>query len=96
MKKNLPIVVNNSTWSVQEKSIAKNFKFNKRKQSEYFVFELLKFLRTSVADVEFRKRSDNVIIVIRALSPYVSEIETDTAKMIDDIYEDTNFCFRKD
>lgn len=96
MKKSLPIVVNSSTWSIQEKSLAKNFSFEKNKHSEYFVFELLKFLRKTVADVEFRKRSNSVIVVIRSLSPYISEIEKDASQAIDDIYEDIKYCFRKE
>lgn len=94
MKKNLPIVVNSSNWTMQENSMIRSYKFEKRKISEIFIFELLKFLRKSIADIEFRKRENNVIIVIRSFSPFISEIETETSKKIDEIYEDVKYYKR--
>lgn len=91
MNKNLPIVVNSSSWTMQEKSMIRSFKFEKRKTSEFFIFEMLKFLRDTVADIEFRKRDNNVIIVIRAFSPAISEIEIESSKKIEEIYEDVMY-----
>lgn len=91
MNKNLPIVVNSSSWTMQEKSMIRSFKFEKRKTSEFFIFEMLKFLRDTVADIEFRKRDNNVIIVIRSFSPTISEIEIESSKKIEEIYEDVMY-----
>lgn len=90
-----PIVASNSKWTSQEKCLIRSYKFDSKKTLEYFVFEILKFLRETVADVEFRKRGENIVFIIRSLSPYVSEIELEASKEIDIIYEDVKFYRRK-
>lgn len=90
-----PIVASNSKWTSQEKCLIRSYKFDNKKTSEYFIFEILKFLRETVSDIEFRKRGDSIVFIIRALSPYISEIELEAAKEIDIIYEDVKFYKRK-
>ena len=92
-KSETPIVAKKSKWNNQEKTLARSFNFEKRKYAEKFVLELLLYNREADADLEFRFRGKKVVVVIRSLSPYVSEIEVEAAEDIDKIRKDVMYHF---
>ena len=91
-KKN-PVKVKKTSWNKKEKSISKVFLIKNRKQKEAFVVEILKYLRESSCNIEFICKSKEVIVVIRALSPYISELELECSKDIDKIKKDITYYY---
>ena len=88
-----PIDVKSVSWTVEDKKLKKLFKFENRKHKEYFILEILKYLRETEVDLEFRVREKNVLIAIHAYSPYISEIETEASKDIDKIKKDVMYYY---
>ena len=73
--------------------MARVFEFKKRKYSEKFLIELLKYNREADADLEFRFKSKKVTVIIKSRAPYLSEIEVEAAEEIDKIRKDVMYHF---
>lgn len=89
----LPVKPSFTTWEVSEKNLKRLYEFKSRKIKEAFIVEILKYLRESEADIEFRARKNNVLISIHAYSPSVSELELEASKDIDKIKKDVAYYF---
>jgi len=85
------IKIKNSSWIIDERFLKKIFVFDHKKKLEYFILEILKYSRSSISDIEFIKRKNSVEVLIRSLSPSVSEIEIECSKKIDEIKNDINY-----
>lgn len=88
-----PISVKSASWSAEDKKTKKLFKFENRKHKEYFILEILKYLRETEVDLEFRTRGNNVLVIIHAYSPYITNLETEAANDIDKIKKDVMYYY---
>jgi hypothetical protein len=94
-KSSLPVEPKKNKWIVENKKLKKVFEFESSKQKESFVLEILKYIRESDAEIEFRVRNKKIAIVLHALSPEVSEIEFEAKSDIDKIRKDVVYYFAK-
>ena len=90
-----PIEVKKSQWQTFERKMQRVYTFKRTKVQEAFVVDILKFRRESDAEIELRLKNDQVAIIIHALSPQVSEIETEASRDIDKIRKDVAYYFAK-
>lgn len=90
-----PVKVDKSSWDFEEKRACKSFNFENRKYLEYFIVEVLKYLRDSDADIEVRFFRKKAGIIINALSSSISEIEIEASKDIDKIKKDVMYYHAK-
>ena len=90
-----PIEVKKSQWQTFERKMQRIYTFKRTKIQEAFVVDILKYKRECDAEIELRLKKDQVAIIIHALSPHVSEIETETAHDIDKIRKDVAYYFAK-
>ena len=90
-----PIEVKKSQWQTFEKKMQRIYTFKRTRTQEAFVVDILKYRRESDAEIELRLKNDQVAIIIHALSPQVSEIETEAASDIDKIRKDVAYYFAK-
>ncbi len=90
-----PIKVKKSQWQTFERKMQRVYTFKRTKTQEAFVVDILKYRRESDAEIELRLKNDQVAIVIHALSPQVSEIETEASRDIDKIRKDVAYYFAK-
>tara|TARA_B100001121_G_C18697235_1_gene625547 strand:+ start:5364 stop:5723 length:360 start_codon:yes stop_codon:yes gene_type:complete len=90
-----PIKVKKSQWQSFERKMQRVYTFKRTKTQEAFVVDILKYKRESDAEIELRLKNDQVAIIIHALSPNVSEIETEAASDIDKIRKDVAYYFAK-
>lgn len=91
----LPVTASKSEWVTLDKKLQKVFKFDKRKQKEAFVIEILKYCRESECIIEFRVKRNNVAIILHSSSPTISEIETEAKVDIDKIRKDVVYYFAR-
>lgn len=90
-----PITIKKSSWQFEEKRITKTYKFDEKRFLEQFIVQVLKYNRETNADIEVRFREDTVGIIIHAVSPNISEIETEASKDIDKIKKDVMYYYAK-
>ena len=90
-----PITVKKSKWQIHERKMQRVYTFKRTKTQEAFVVDILKYKRESDAEIELRLKNDQVAIIIHALSPQVSEIETEASRDIDKIRKDVAYYFAK-
>ena len=90
-----PIEVKKSQWQTFERKMQRVYTFKRTKTQEAFVVDILKYRRESNAEIELRLKNDQVAIIIHALSPQVSEIETEASRDIDKIRKDVAYYFAK-
>ena len=90
-----PIEVKKSNWQSFERKMQRVYTFERTRTQEAFVVDILKYRRECDAEIELRLKKDQVAIIIHALSPQVSEIETEAAKDIDKIRKDVAYYFAK-
>ena len=90
-----PIEVKKSQWQTFERKMQRVYTFKRTKTQEAFVVDILKYRRESDAEIELRLKNDQVAIIIHALSPQVSEIETEASRDIDKIRNDVAYYFAK-
>lgn len=95
IENNMPVTAKKSKWIVEKNKLQKAYKFESRKQREAFVLELLKYIRETEADIEFRVRKNKVGVILHAISPQVSEIEFEVKSDIDKIRKDVVYYFAK-
>ena len=86
-----PISVKKSSWNVEEKKLSIVYTFENRKHKEFFVLEILKYLREHEVDLEFRSRSNKVAIIIHAYSSQISELEIEASKDVNKIKKDVMY-----
>ena len=91
-----PITVKKSKWSSEETKLKIVYDFKNRKQKESFVVEILKYLRDTQVDLEFRVRQNNVAVVIHAYSSQISELEIDASKDVDKIKKDVMYYYAEE
>ena len=89
----LPVKPSATEWEISEKKLKRLYNFKNRKFKEAFIVEILKYLRETEVDMEFRSRDNNVLIVIHAYSPSISELEIESSKDIDKIKKDVVYYF---
>ena len=94
-KSSLPVEPKKNEWTNDHKKLKKVFKFEKRKQKESFVIEIIKYIRESDAEIEMRIKNQRVAIILHALSPELSEIEFEAKEDIDKIRKDVVYYFAK-
>jgi len=90
-----PIEVKKSQWQTFERKMQRVYTFKRTRTQEAFVVDILKYKRETDAEIELRLKNDQVAIIIHALSPQVSEIETEAARDIDKIRKDVAYYFAK-
>ena len=90
-----PIKVKKSQWQISEKKMQRVYTFQRTRTQEAFVVDILKYKRESDAEIELRLKNDQVAIIIHALSPQVSEIESEASRDIDKIRKDVAYYFAK-
>lgn len=88
-----PITTKKSTWNTEQKKLSKRYDFEKRKFLEAFIIQIIKYIRESECQIEVRFKEMAVGIIIHALSPHVSEIETRASKEIDKIKKDVMYYY---
>ena len=90
-----PIEVKKSQWKTFERKMQRVYTFKRTETQEAFVIDILKYKRETDAEIELRLKKDQIAIIIHALSPQVSEIETEAARDIDKIRKDVAYYFAK-
>jgi len=88
-----PIEVKESKWQIFERKMQRIYTFKKTRTQEAFVVDILKYRRECDTEIELRLKNNQVAIVIHALSPQVSEIETEASRDIDKIRKDVAYYF---
>jgi hypothetical protein len=88
-----PLEVRKSDWILEDKKIKKVYKFDKKKFLEFFVVEIIKYIRDVECDIELRFREFNVGIIIHSYSSKISELELDCSKEIDKIKKDVMYYY---
>ena len=88
-----PITTKKSTWNIESKKISKRYDFEKRKFVEAFIIQIIKYIRESECQIEVRFKDMSVGIIIHALSPQITEIETRASKEVDKIKKDVMYYY---
>lgn len=88
-----PIQAKKSQWQTFERKMQRVYTFKRTRTQEAFVVDILKYKRECDAEIELRLKKDQVAIIIHALSPQISEIETEAAVDIDKIRKDVAYYF---
>jgi len=88
-----PLSVKKSQWDYTEKSIKRVYEFDKRKFSEAFVVEIIKYKRESEADIELRFRDLKIGIIVHSYGNFISEIEKEAIEDIDKIKKDVMYYY---
>ena len=89
--KTVPIMVSKSQWSVDDKILSRIYEFDSREKSLFFAQQVLEFIQDSEHNIEVRFKRDKCTIIIRALSPYITDLEKDVADYFDQIYKDAKY-----
>ena len=87
----MPIVVSKSKWSVDDKIMSRIYEFNSKEKSLFFAQQVLEYVQESEHNIEVRFKRDKCTVIIRALSPYITDLEKDVADYFDEIYKDTKY-----
>jgi hypothetical protein len=91
MGKTVPIMVSKSQWAVETKILSRIYEFDSKEKSLFFAQQALEFIQESEHNIEVRYKRDKCIVIIRALSPYITDLEKDVAIYFDQIYKDTEY-----
>ena len=89
--KTVPIMVSKSQWSVDEKILSRIYEFDSKEKSLFFAQQVLEFVQDSEHNIEVRFKKDKCTVIIRALSPYITDLEKDVADYFDTIYKDAKY-----
>lgn len=89
--KTVPIMVSKSKWSVDDKILSRIYEFDSKEKSLFFAQQVLEFVQDSEHNIEVRFKKDKCTVVIRALSPYITDLEKDVADYFDEIYKDAKY-----
>jgi len=87
----IPIVVSKSKWSADDKIMSRIYEFDNKEKSVYFMQQVMQYISNSEHNIEARFKKEKCTIIIRAISPYITEYEQDVAKYFDKIYKDTDY-----
>ncbi len=87
----MPIMVSKSKWSVDDKIMSRIYEFDSKEKSLFFAQQVLEYVQESEHNIEVRFKRDKCTIIIRALSPYITELEKDVADYFDEIYKDSKY-----
>lgn len=88
-----PVKVKKTDWQFEQSKALKSYDFNSTKKLEYFVVEVLKYIRESSAKIEVRFLSNKVGIIIHSRSSQVAEIEIEASKDLDKICRDIDYYY---
>ena len=88
-----PVKVRKTSWSRSDSTLTKIYLIKDRKQKESFIVEILKYMRESSCEIEFTCKKREVIILIRSLSPYISELEIECSSDLDKIKKDIMYYY---
>ena len=89
--KTVPIMVSKSQWSVDDKILSRIYEFDSKEKSLFFAQQVLEFVQDSEHNIEVRFKKDKCTVIIRALSPYITDLEKDVADYFDEIYKDAKY-----
>ena len=89
--KTVPIMVSKSQWSVDDKILSRIYEFDSKEKSLFFAQQVLEFVQESEHNIEVRFKKDKCTVIIRALSPYITDLEKDVADYFDEIYKDAKY-----
>ena len=89
--KTVPIMVSKSQWSVDEKILSRIYEFDSKEKSLFFAQQVLEFVQDAEHNIEVRFKKDKCTVIIRALSPYITDLEKDAADYFDQIYKDAKY-----
>jgi len=89
--KTVPIMVSKSQWSADEKILSRIYEFDSKEKSLFFAQQVLEFVQDSEHNIEVRFKKDKCTVIIRALSPYITDLEKDVADYFDEIYKDAKY-----
>ncbi len=87
----MPIMVSKSKWSVDDKIMSRIYEFESKENSLFFAQQVLEYVQESEHNIEVRFKRDKCTVIIRALSPYITELEKDVADYFDEIYKDSKY-----
>lgn len=87
----IPIVVSKSKWSVDDKIMSRIYEFDAIEKSIYFMKQAMEYIENVEHNIEVRFKREKCTVIIRALSPYITEYEQEAAKEFDLIYKDSNY-----
>jgi len=88
-----PIEVKKTSWNIEDKKMSIVYNFDNRKHKEYFVLEILKYLRENEVDIEFRARNNRVAVIIHAYSSSISDLEISASKDVNKIKKDVMYYY---
>lgn len=87
----IPIVVSKSKWSIDDKIMSRIYEFNAIEKSIYFMKQAMEYIENVEHNIEVRFKREKCTVIIRALSPYITEYEQKAAQEFDLIYKDSNY-----
>ncbi len=87
----MPIVVSKSKWSIDNKIMSRIYEFASKENSLFFAQQVLEYVQESEHNIEIRFKRDKCTVIIRALSPYITDLEKDVADYFDEIYKDSKY-----
>ena len=90
-----PILPKSTSWSIKDKLLFKEYKFESRKLKEAFIVEMLKYIRESDCDIQITFRENKVKVIIHALSPSISSLEIECQNDVKKIKKDVSYYFAK-
>jgi hypothetical protein len=87
----MPIMVSKSKWSIDDKIMSRIYEFESKEKSLFFAKQVFEYVQDSEHNIEIRFKRDKCTIIIRALSPYITDLEKDVADYFDEIYKDSKY-----
>jgi len=88
-----PVKVKKSDWQFEQSKALKSYEFDTTKKLEYFVVEVLKYIRESSAKIEVRFLANKVGVIIHSRSNQVAEIEIEATKDLNKISRDIDYYY---
>ena len=92
---NIPVKPKDSKWNISKKSADITYTFKKRRVKELFVFEMLKYCRDIDCEIKLVIEKNKVKVIVKSLSPSMSEIEFECIDDIKKIKKDVIYYKKK-
>ena len=88
-----PVKVEKIDWTFEDKKALKSYDFESNTKLEYFIVEVLKYIRESSARIEVRFIDKKVGVIIHSRSSVISEIEIEASRDLDKINKDIKYYY---